>query len=301
MDCLLLPYGSRPRRHADRASGSRSPCAAVPGSPQPPHRPRPHASRHPRGAPPKVGQQHVHTVVALITRLLPSTPGGPSGLAHGRARVTPESRKSAAHRVIGHRCQPRHDPSVGSHTRSTAHRNRLPARPSSANRQAACGRVVRRLWQRGMEMVRLLGSSKEGPCARWPIIESRSDDKRDTAPPPSDRSLDTAERLTGSTGEPAGPENPPRGRPHPGKQPPRRTRVGSLWGGMILCAVVLVVLLAFAVQNGSPVGISFFIWEFTLPTGWRCSWLRSPDSSSWRSGAAAHGAAARVARRPTDR
>jgi uncharacterized integral membrane protein len=36
---------------------------------------------------------------------------------------------------------------------------------------------------------------------------------------------------------------------------------------MILGAVVLVVLLAFVVQNGSPVDISFFLWAFTLPTG----------------------------------
>jgi len=94
-----------------------------------------------------------------------------------------------------------------------------------------------------------------------------TDDKRDTALSPSDRSLDTAERRTGSASKPAGPETPPRGRAHPAEQPPGRTRVGALWAGMILGAVVLVVLLAFVVQNGSPVDISFFVWAFTLPTG----------------------------------
>ena len=49
--------------------------------------------------------------------------------------------------------------------------------------------------------------------------------------------------------------------------PPRRSRTGGLWVGMILSALVLLVLLIFILQNRAPVQIAFLSWTATLPTG----------------------------------
>lgn len=46
-----------------------------------------------------------------------------------------------------------------------------------------------------------------------------------------------------------------------------RTRMGGLWAGLILSALVLIFLLIFILQNGAPVDISFLGWTGTLPTG----------------------------------
>jgi uncharacterized integral membrane protein len=47
----------------------------------------------------------------------------------------------------------------------------------------------------------------------------------------------------------------------------RRSRTGGLWVGLILSALVLLFLLVFILQNGTPVQISFFALQGVLPTG----------------------------------
>jgi uncharacterized integral membrane protein len=48
---------------------------------------------------------------------------------------------------------------------------------------------------------------------------------------------------------------------------PSRSRVGALWAGIIVSAVVLILLLTFIVQNGDSVQINFLVWAVTLPLG----------------------------------
>jgi len=45
------------------------------------------------------------------------------------------------------------------------------------------------------------------------------------------------------------------------------TRTSGLWTGLILSAVVLILLLVFILQNGTPVQINFFGLSGSLPTG----------------------------------
>ncbi|BDH56894.1 lipopolysaccharide assembly LapA domain-containing protein [Tsukamurella sp. PLM1] len=47
----------------------------------------------------------------------------------------------------------------------------------------------------------------------------------------------------------------------------RHTRSASLWSGLVAGAVVLLVLLAFIVQNQSNTQISLLFWEANLPLG----------------------------------
>jgi len=61
----------------------------------------------------------------------------------------------------------------------------------------------------------------------------------------------SAKPVAVDTGEPNRSPGPARA--------PERTRSGALWAGLILSAVVLVVLLAFIVQNSSPVEIYFLV------------------------------------------
>ncbi|MFP5073013.1 lipopolysaccharide assembly LapA domain-containing protein [Pseudonocardia nantongensis] len=60
---------------------------------------------------------------------------------------------------------------------------------------------------------------------------------------------------------PPGDESPTVRRPVPG------TRVGGLWAGLILSAVVLIFLLVFILQNTEPVAINFLWLTGSLPTG----------------------------------
>lgn len=65
----------------------------------------------------------------------------------------------------------------------------------------------------------------------------------------------------GATPDPAGDETPTVKRPIP------TTRTGGLWAALVLAAVVLVFLLVFIVQNGTPVVINFLWLSGSLPTG----------------------------------
>lgn len=61
--------------------------------------------------------------------------------------------------------------------------------------------------------------------------------------------------------QPAAPERSPAPEPSPaadGRDPLRRTRSSSLWTGLIVFAVVLVLLCIFIVQNTQSVRISYF-------------------------------------------
>jgi len=51
------------------------------------------------------------------------------------------------------------------------------------------------------------------------------------------------------------------------EQPAARSRSGVLWTGLILSAVVLLFLLIFILQNGTPVQINFLGASGTLPIG----------------------------------
>lgn len=46
-----------------------------------------------------------------------------------------------------------------------------------------------------------------------------------------------------------------------------RSRMGALWAGITVSAVVLILLLTFIVQNGDSVQINFLVWAVTLPLG----------------------------------
>ncbi|GAA5130490.1 lipopolysaccharide assembly protein LapA domain-containing protein [Pseudonocardia adelaidensis] len=53
----------------------------------------------------------------------------------------------------------------------------------------------------------------------------------------------------------------------PPEEPAARSRSGVLWTGLILSAVVLLFLLIFILQNGTPVQINFLGASGTLPIG----------------------------------
>jgi uncharacterized integral membrane protein len=63
-----------------------------------------------------------------------------------------------------------------------------------------------------------------------------------------------------------GPEQASPGKRAPVAEAPR-TRVGAVWAGIIVSAVVLIVLLAFILQNSNPVEIYFLTWVISLPVG----------------------------------
>lgn len=52
---------------------------------------------------------------------------------------------------------------------------------------------------------------------------------------------------------------------HLARKSPRRTRIGEIWVGIIVFALVLVFLLIFILQNTRPVEISYFAARGQLP------------------------------------
>jgi uncharacterized integral membrane protein len=46
-----------------------------------------------------------------------------------------------------------------------------------------------------------------------------------------------------------------------------RPRAGAVWAGIIVSAFVLIVLLAFIVQNSNAIEIYFLAWVISLPVG----------------------------------
>ena len=52
---------------------------------------------------------------------------------------------------------------------------------------------------------------------------------------------------------------------HPGRKPLRRTRIGEIWVGIIIFALVLTFLLIFILQNTRSVEISYFTARGQLP------------------------------------
>lgn len=56
-------------------------------------------------------------------------------------------------------------------------------------------------------------------------------------------------------------------KPAPPRPAPGRSRSGAVWTSVVLCAIVLVFLLIFILQNGLPVQINFLGLSGTLPTG----------------------------------
>lgn len=75
-------------------------------------------------------------------------------------------------------------------------------------------------------------------------------------PKSADSALPGGDRAPKSTTAPAR---------HPARKPPPRTRVGGTWGGIILFALVLVVLLVFILQNTQSVEVSYFAAHGHLP------------------------------------
>lgn len=51
------------------------------------------------------------------------------------------------------------------------------------------------------------------------------------------------------------------------RRPIPKTRIGGLWAGLVLSAIVLIFLLVFIVQNTAPVAITFLWMTGSLPTG----------------------------------
>jgi uncharacterized integral membrane protein len=88
---------------------------------------------------------------------------------------------------------------------------------------------------------------------------------------PADPHTDPATQPTMRPVVPDGPTVPTPGEPTARAgwpaEPVARSRTGILWTGLILSALVLLVLLVFILQNGTPVQINFLGASGTLPIG----------------------------------
>jgi len=70
---------------------------------------------------------------------------------------------------------------------------------------------------------------------------------------------DHDERIGQGQPLPSAPPSPmPTSSPEPEQTPSRRSRTGTLWVGLIVGALVLVLLLIFIMQNGQAVEVEFF-------------------------------------------
>lgn len=74
---------------------------------------------------------------------------------------------------------------------------------------------------------------------------------------------ETPGRPSPGNGQPAAPPPGPPVRQHV----VRRTRIGGLWVGLAVAAVVLVLLLVFILENGQSAGIGYFGAHGHLPLG----------------------------------
>lgn len=97
-------------------------------------------------------------------------------------------------------------------------------------------------------------------------------DKPD-APPPAERDRPGELDKPGELDEPAEldkqaePAEPVEDRPEPTNRKIMPSRMGGLWAGLIVAAVVMILLLVFVLQNLETVDIDFLMLHGSLPLG----------------------------------